>query len=67
MVDARYLQCPFCGRLFHAWHQVGAASAMCPCCAAEVSLDGRAVRPTARPRLRRWVADMLGAVTAWGA
>jgi len=66
MVDTRYVQCPSCGRLFRAWHQVGAANVICPCCMTEVPLNGREVRPTARPCLRRWLADRLGAVLAPG-
>jgi len=42
MVDARDPQCPLCGKLHRVWHQVGAASVMCPYGTAEVALDGRA-------------------------
>ena len=66
MVDTRYLQCPFCGRLFQAWHQVGAKNVMCPCCTAEVALDGSAMQPPRRPSLRRWLAGMLDAALAPG-
>jgi hypothetical protein len=59
MVDARDMQCPVCQRLFRTWHQVGAVSALCPYCAAEIALDGQAIQPPVRNHWFQCLHDML--------